>query len=75
MHYLTALFYAITGNITPSPPSSFGSEPHISRTEIVGDQIQILQLLGTAAHLTPNLGQIQVLVRPSGLFQRQGCEV
>lgn len=75
MHYLTALFYAITGNITPSPPSSFGSEPQVSRPEVVGGQIQILQLLATAAHLTPNMGQIQALVRPSGLFQRQGCEV
>lgn len=75
MHYLTALFYAITGNIAPSLPSSFGSEPQVSRPEIVGDQIRMLQLLVRAAHLTPNLGQIQVLVRRSGLFQRQGCEV
>lgn len=35
----------------------------------------MLLLFDTAAHLTPNLGQIQAVVRPSGLFQRQAREV
>lgn len=68
--YLRALFYAITGTLhfclLPLLDLSHKSQGY------VGDQNQILQLLATAPHLTSNLGQIQVLLRPQWLFSEVG---